>query len=320
MPDFDEKSSLESPTQATLNLLHMKPVQDCRAIVQINHGMGEHASRYAHFASFLAKRGFAVYAHDHRGHGETVAPGISVGMFGKGPSGENWKLVIADVLAVNEHARQRYADVPVITFGHSMGAAIAFNFALSHPGRQAGLAAWNHGFAAGLPARTALAILSAERMLKGSDTPSRILQKLTIDAWAAKIKDRKIYEDWLSHNAESNAAYAADPLCTGSEQVSISMWRDVIAMNLRAADPKMLQVLPKKLPVYLTGGGQDAGVENGKAIEVVAKRMQAAGMEKVSSRIYENMRHETLNETAEPGARQVMIDFVSWAEGIPELA
>ena len=41
------------------------------AIVQIAHGIGEHALRYDAFAQVLAANGFAVYADDHRGHGET---------------------------------------------------------------------------------------------------------------------------------------------------------------------------------------------------------------------------------------------------------
>ena len=43
-----------------------------RAIIQIAHGMGEHAKRYAWVASQLAAQGYAVYASDHRGHGETA--------------------------------------------------------------------------------------------------------------------------------------------------------------------------------------------------------------------------------------------------------
>ena len=42
-----------------------------RAIVQIAHGMAEHAARYARFAEVLTGAGYAVYDNDHRGHGHT---------------------------------------------------------------------------------------------------------------------------------------------------------------------------------------------------------------------------------------------------------
>jgi len=42
-----------------------------KAIVQIAHGMGEHAARYARLAEALVDAGYVVYANDHRGHGRT---------------------------------------------------------------------------------------------------------------------------------------------------------------------------------------------------------------------------------------------------------
>ncbi len=48
--------------------------QEPRGVVQLAHGMGEHAKRYAHVAEALNARGFHVYAADHRGHGESMHP------------------------------------------------------------------------------------------------------------------------------------------------------------------------------------------------------------------------------------------------------
>jgi alpha-beta hydrolase superfamily lysophospholipase len=47
------------------------PVATSKAIVQIAHGLGEHARRYDHMAATLNRAGFSVYADDHRGHGQT---------------------------------------------------------------------------------------------------------------------------------------------------------------------------------------------------------------------------------------------------------
>ena len=43
-----------------------------KAIVQISHGMAEYAMRYDRFARALVSHGYAVYAADHRGHGQTA--------------------------------------------------------------------------------------------------------------------------------------------------------------------------------------------------------------------------------------------------------
>ena len=44
---------------------------EAKGIIQISHGMTEYTCRYDYFANKLTEHGFIVYAHDHRGHGET---------------------------------------------------------------------------------------------------------------------------------------------------------------------------------------------------------------------------------------------------------
>jgi alpha-beta hydrolase superfamily lysophospholipase len=44
------------------------PVENPKAIVQIAHGLGDHARRYDHVAERLNQAGYTVYADDHRGH------------------------------------------------------------------------------------------------------------------------------------------------------------------------------------------------------------------------------------------------------------
>ena len=92
------------------------------AIVQIAHGIGEHALRYDAFAQVLAANGFAVYADDHRGHGGTGRGqhGGDLARLGKlGPGG--LKATEAAILRLTAIARERHPGLPVIMFGHSWG-------------------------------------------------------------------------------------------------------------------------------------------------------------------------------------------------------
>ena len=50
------------------------PAGPPRGIVQLTHGMGEHARRYEHVAQALTDPGFVVCAQDHRGHGAGAYP------------------------------------------------------------------------------------------------------------------------------------------------------------------------------------------------------------------------------------------------------
>src|SRR5690625_4052875 len=54
-----------------------------KGIIQIAHGMVEHALRYEPFIKFLTANGFIVYANDHRGHGQSYKTEDDKGFFAK---------------------------------------------------------------------------------------------------------------------------------------------------------------------------------------------------------------------------------------------
>src|SRR5260370_23457019 len=72
-------------------------------IVQVAHGMGEHALRYAHVADFLNRSGYHVYASDHRGHGRTAKNVESLGDFGAA----GWDGLVGDLVMVTKLAGSR---------------------------------------------------------------------------------------------------------------------------------------------------------------------------------------------------------------------
>src|ERR1700712_5404677 len=55
-----------------------------RGVVQIAHGIAEHAGRYERLATALATAGSLVYANDPRGHGKSVNEATPLGSFGTG--------------------------------------------------------------------------------------------------------------------------------------------------------------------------------------------------------------------------------------------
>lgn len=60
-----------------------------RAVVQLVHGMSEHKERYIPFMQYLAKLGYVVVIHDHRGHGKSVKHQDDLGFtYGGGSTGD----------------------------------------------------------------------------------------------------------------------------------------------------------------------------------------------------------------------------------------
>ena len=65
--------TLATPDGVSLFVYRWLPDAPPKAVVQIVHGLAEHAARYAPaWRRRCAARGYAVYADDHRGHGRTA--------------------------------------------------------------------------------------------------------------------------------------------------------------------------------------------------------------------------------------------------------
>ncbi|WP_378949871.1 alpha/beta fold hydrolase [Mesorhizobium sp. ANAO-SY3R2] len=305
---FDGPQFLQSPTGATLSLYVRRTDAPARAVVQVNHGLAEHAARYGRFADFLASHGYHVYAHDHRGHGATSAPDAPVGRFAAKDGVER---VLDDVLAVHDHIAEEHPGVPVVIFGHSLGGLIALDFVLRHPDRIAAVAIWNANFSAGPLGRLAQLILAFERFRLGSDVPSRMLPKLTFSDWAKKIPDRRTEFDWLSRNPSEVDAYVADPLC--GWDASVSMWIDIFQLVFTGADDGSFAQVRKDLPFNLVGGEHDPATSGGKAVEQLGARLRRMGFSNLVSTVYPETRHESLNEI---NRDVVMADFAGWLDGV----
>ena len=306
---FDDATKLVASSGAVLHLHSREPDGRPRAVVQINHGLAEHAARYGRFADMLALHGIASVAHDHRGHGHTRAPDAPAGTFATG--GDGVARVVADVLSVHDHVARRWPGMPVIIFGHSMGGLIALNTLFSASHRVAGAAIWNANFSAGLLGRIGQGLLAWERFRLGSDMPSRIVPKLTFQAWAKQVPNARTPFDWLSRDPAEVDAYVADPLC--GWDASVSMWQDVFRLIFAGANDTNLARIRRDLPISIVGGEKDPATDGGKATEHLAGRMRAMGFSNLTSRVYADTRHESLNEV---NRDQVMADFVAWVEGV----
>ena len=305
---YDSQRAHPSPTGASLNLYTRRAKGDARAVIQINHGLAEHAARYARFADALAAEGFHTYAHDHRGHGHTKAPDAPQGMFAA--TGGMAK-VVADIDALHDLIAEEHPGLPVIAFGHSMGGIITLNYAFKHSERLGGAAVWNANFSAGLLGRVAQGMLAWEKFRLGSDVPSRILPKLTFQDWAKKTPNHRTGFDWLSHDTAEVDKYVADPLC--GWDASVSLWQDLFGLIFAGADDRNFLAVRKDLPVSLVGGAEDPSAFGGKAVEHLAGRMRRMGFSNLVSTIYPQTRHESLNEL---NRDIITADFVAWVKKI----
>lgn len=302
---FDDTDVLTTSTGAALAIRHMPAKGQVRGIIQINHGVAEHSLRYKRFAGFLSEHGFHIYAHDHRGHGLTRAQDAPAGRFA---AKDGMDAVLRDVDAVNNEARLRYPDLPLIIFGHSLGGLVALNYVFKHQEKVDAAAVWNANFSAGMLGRFAQCLLLAERMFLGSDVPSMLLPKLTFQEWNRSVANPRTDFDWLSRDSAEVDLYVKDPLCGWSP--TVSMWRDTFDLVFTGAKDSLLSKLRRNLPFNLVGGAKDPATAQGTSVNHLDHRMRKLGFTDVTTKIYPDTRHEGLNEI---NGELIMSEFANWA-------
>jgi len=294
----------QSATGSKIYLHSLLPSGEARAVVHITHGMAEHSLRYSRFALELTAAGFAVFAHDMRGHGRTIADDAPQGVFAKS---DGLNTVIEDQNEIVNLIKERLPNKPTICFGHSLGSIINLNFAIKYPNQVNALACWNSGIEIGLLPKASRIILAIEAFFRNQNLPSLIAWKLSFEAWNSKFKPNRTKSDWLSRDENEVDLYVADPYC--GFEVSISMWRDVLKGVFYAGNQKNLKKLPKKLPVHIIGGAEDPCTLNGSDMKKLAIKLQNIGLSDVTCNILKGTRHESLNEV---NRDQTTEQFIKW--------
>lgn len=98
------------------------PEGEPRAAVVLVHGLKDHGARYDHAGGWLADRGYAVYALDLRGHGESGGERFFV---------ETFDEYVEDLAVFLGRVREKEFGRPVLLMGHSMGGAVASLFVMN---------------------------------------------------------------------------------------------------------------------------------------------------------------------------------------------
>lgn len=275
-----------------------------RAILQIAHGMCEYIGRYQDFAAFMAEHGFVVCGNDHLGHGRTSAGPQENGFFG--PDGRQF--VLEDMYQLNQQIRKKYPGLPVILLGHSMGSFFSRWFAAQHP--EAIDALILSGTGGKNPAASAgIALTALIAKLKGPTYRSKLVDKMAFGSYLKKIQNPKTPYDWISSDEQIVAKYAADPMCTFT--FTVNGFHEMLLVLREVSGSDWASRLKKETPVYLFAGDMDPVGNYGEGVKQVFGWIQDAGVQDVKLKLYENGRHEMLNEVECP---QVYADVLAWCE------
>lgn len=284
-----EKEVLSSDGVHTLYGKVYTPAGEVRALFQIVHGMTEHIGRYHGLMAFLAENGFAVFAHDHMGHGKT---GTEAGELGFIAEKNGHEVLIEDTRAFAEAVKADFPGKKHVVMGHSMGSFIARHYAVRYGTELSGLVIMGTG-GPNPAAKTGLRVIEILQKNHGAHHVSKLVYKLAFGSYNARTKNETIY-DWLSVNKENVQNYLADELC--GFPFTVSAMHDLITLTAECNTKKWAQSMPKPLPIYLVSGTEDPVGAYGEGVKKVCRMLHLAGVSDVKIKLYRGARHEILNE------------------------
>lgn len=300
--------TLDTADGTPVHVYRWEPDNQVRGVIQIAHGNAEHAGRYEHVANALTARGWAVYADDHRGHGQTAAADAD-GELGLFAEDRGWARVLDDLRRLTGVAREEHPGVPIVLYGHSGGAVFAQQYLFTFPDDVDGAVLSGVPVAPGLLGKVAPLIARAERARLGKRGHTALMSKLAFGPFNKRFEPTRTEFDWLSRDPTAVDAYVADPAC--GFDYTTQMWIDALAAIELVAKPELQAGVRDDLPVYVFAGDRDPVAGNGKAVTTLVEAYERAGVRSVTHRLYPGGRHEMVNEI---NRDQVIGDLLSWLE------
>ncbi len=296
--EFTIKSSYDG-----LNLgVSLRIPERPRGILQIVHGMAEHRERYHDFMDYCTGKGLIVIIHDHRGHGASVKSEADYGYFGKnGIEG-----IIADVHQVTQYIRERFPNLRLTLFGHSMGSLVVRCYMQEYDADVDGL------IVCGSPSKRIGAgagkfLAEFLQIFQGERHRSNFINRMAFGSYNKKFPNSKSPNSWIVSDSAVVEAYDAD--ARDGFVFTLNGFATLFGLIKRAYRKKGWKMQNPQAPIFFIAGADDPCIISQKDFDKAVDFMHQRGYDKVKSKLYSGMRHEILNEI---GKEEVWQDVVGW--------
>lgn len=267
-----------------------------KGVVQIVHGMQEHALRYIDFANFLVYNGYAVLVSDLRGHGKTAK---SKEEFGFGEE-DIFAETVEDQIIINKYLKEKY-KLPVYVFGHSYGSFITQRLAQGLTESDKFVLC---GTANGDNILFSFGKIAADLAgyFKGEEKPATFVESLSIKGYGKKFENG----NWLTRDDKVWEEYQKDEMCGNTFPISFykSMFKNLILLN------EGIENITSVSKLFLIVGDKDPVGSNAKQVIKLHEKYLKKGVQ-ASLKVYEDCRHELLNETNKQEVYNDVLEFLN---------
>ena len=278
-------------------------VKNPKGVVQISHGMAEHARRYDAFAKFLNANGYVVFADDHRAHGMTSTKQSKKGIYGY-HKGDIYNDTVRDEIAITAHLKERFG-VPVVYLGHSYGSMLGQRY-IEMKNESCGAILCGSANMKGALLGVGCAVANVQYKLLGGEKAGKLLNALSFGSYNAKFKSDKTDYAWLSRDKEQVKKYILDEQCGGV--MSIAFFKSFFNGLKDSYKKENLAGIDKNKPIAIFSGALDPVGGAGKLVDKLYKQYVDLGVKDVSLKLYADARHEILNEV---NNEEVYADFLA---------
>ncbi len=278
---------------------------ECRAVLQLTHGMQEFIDRYEPFATYLADNGFLVVGHDHIGHGQSIVTEKDWGYFAPGNAG---RILVQDMHQLRLLTQKDHPGLPYFMLGHSMGSFLLRRYIVSRGEGLHGAIVMGSGFTE--PHSSEMGILMTRTLAKvfGWRHRSVLLTKLAFRKnHRFDMSGKDLENNWLTRDPEIVKWYYSQPGCTYT--FTLNGYKNLFETVRFSCLQENVDKVPKDLPVLVVSGAEDSVGGYGEGVRKVTDMFRQAGLRDVELSLYEGYRHEILNEI---GKEKVFEDLRDW--------
>jgi len=254
-----------------------------KAILQLTHGLGDHALRYEQVAQDLVAAGYTVYADDHRGHGQTGLQqndGDASKLGKLGPGG--LRATVEDVRQFTSIIKEEHPGLPIVLLGQSWGSLMVQTIVNSHAADYDAV------------------------VLTG--TAYRTLTDMNSGDLNARHKHLGTTgNEWLSRDPAVAQRFKDDPLTFYAAAAKLFGIPDGLRLLGRPGKD-----LGKDIPLLIMIGSEDSLGGEKSVAKLAAAYVKRSRLTDVQAIVYPGARHEIFNET---NRDDVIADLVKWLDG-----
>lgn len=252
------------------------PATDCRGVVVLVHGLGEHCERYGAIAAALNGAGYALCSMDLPGHGRSEGRRGHIDKFSDYRD---------TALTLHEKAGAWYPGVPVFLLGHSMGGLIATHILLDHQSLFRG------------------ALLSGAAIQSPQEPPGwQVAIIKGVAAIAPKAGMLVLDASGISRDQSVVETYMNDPLVNKgklSARFLVEMFNTMDECRTRASEIT--------LPIRIMHGSEDV-MTAPEGSQLLFDSIASSDKE---IKIYQGLYHEIFNE---PEAADIYAEVIAWLD------